>query len=71
MKTLAGINTDWIFSLMVGELIFRDECFIIVGLCMKVHRTLGKGFKEAVYKDALEIELQKAKIPYEREKKLR
>lgn len=47
---------------MAGELIFRDECFIIVGLCMKVHRTLGKGFKEAVYKDALEIELQKAKI---------
>ena len=56
---------------MVGELIFRDECFIIVGLCMKLHNTLGKGFKEAVYKDALEIELQKAKIPYEREKKFK
>jgi len=47
---------------MAGELIFRDECFIIVDLCMKVHRTLGKGFKEAVYKDALEIEFRKQKI---------
>ena len=56
---------------MVDELLFKDECFTIVGLCMKVHRTLGKGFKEAVYKDALEIEFQKSKIPYEREKKFK
>ena len=53
---------------MEGDLIFRDECFIVVGLCMKIHRKLGKGFKESVYKDALEIELQKADIPNEREK---
>lgn len=35
---------------------------------MRIHRTLGIGFKEAVYKDALEIELQNAGVPYEREK---
>ena len=35
---------------------------------MKVHNKLGKGFKEIVYKDALEIELKAAGIPYEREK---
>jgi GxxExxY protein len=56
---------------MEKELIFRDECFIIVGLCMKIHRKLGKGFKEPVYKDAFETELQKAKIPYVREKKFK
>jgi GxxExxY protein len=37
-------------------------------LCMKIHRNLGLGFKGAVYKDALGIELQNTGIPYEREK---
>jgi GxxExxY protein len=31
---------------------------------------LGSGFLEAVYQEALEIELQKAEIPYEAQKKL-
>jgi GxxExxY protein len=35
---------------------------------MKVHFKLGKGFKEIVYKDALEIELKSFNIPYVREK---
>ena len=35
---------------------------------MEVHRELGHGFKEVVYKDALEYELQHAGINYQREK---
>jgi len=38
---------------------------------MKVHSLLGKGFKEIVYKDALEIEFKKNTITYEREKTFR
>ena len=53
---------------MHSELLYKEECFRIVGLCMKIHRKLGMGFKEVVYKDALEIELRNACIPYEREK---
>jgi GxxExxY protein len=34
---------------------------------MKIHSTFGKGFKEVVYKDAMEIELERNGIPYERE----
>ncbi len=35
---------------------------------MEIHRILGRGFLEIVYKDALEHELQNRKIIYEREK---
>lgn len=35
---------------------------------MEVHNQLGAGFLEIVYKDALEIEFQRAGIFYEREK---
>ena len=54
---------------METKILYKEECYEIVGLCMKVHRTLGKGFKEIVYKDALELELQKNHILFEREKK--
>ena len=40
----------------------------MVGLCMEVHRQLGPGFSEVIYKDALEIELKNHNIPYAREK---
>jgi len=37
----------------------------MVGLCMKIHTKLGKGFKEVVYKDAMEIEMKnRGGIPY-------
>ena len=52
----------------MAELIYKDECFKIVGLCMEIHKILGKGFSENVYKDALEYELKNNNIPYQREK---
>ena len=36
---------------------------------MEVHRILGKGLLEIVYKDAIEIEFKCKNIPFEREKK--
>jgi len=45
-----------------------EETYNIIGAAMEVHRTLGQGFNEYVYQDALEIELGKREIPYEREK---
>jgi GxxExxY protein len=42
----------------------------IIGLAIKVHRTLGPGFLESVYQAALAYEFQKADIPFEREKSL-
>ena len=50
------------------DLIYKEEVFKIIGICMEVHNNLGHGFLEIVYKDALEYEFRKAGIPYEREK---
>ena len=47
----------------------QNESYEIIGICMEVHRTLGKGFLEIVYKDAIEYEFVKRDIIYEREKK--
>jgi len=46
----------------------KDENYHIVGICMEVHRLLGPGLLEIIYKDALEIEFKNHRIPYQREK---
>ena len=53
------------------DLIYRDECFQIVGCCMEVHRELGCGFKEAVYQEALEREFINNALDFVREKRLK
>ena len=50
------------------ELYKQDEYYKVIGLCMEVHRILGGGLLEAVYKEALEIEFRNNNIPYQREK---
>ena len=56
---------------MDKEIIYKDESYHIIGICIKIHRILGKGYLEVVYKDALEYELKKVNIPYCREKKFK
>jgi len=50
------------------ELYRKHEYYKIVGICMEVHRILGGGLLEIVYKDALEYEFKKHNIPFQREK---
>ena len=50
------------------EYLYADETYTIIGILFEVHKTLGKGFSEIVYKDALEFEFGINNIPYEREK---
>lgn len=50
------------------DLLYKDDAYRIIGLCMEVHNNLGSGFLEMVYKDSLEYELKRVNIPFEREK---
>jgi GxxExxY protein len=50
------------------DLLFKEESYKIIGACFEVHKILGHGFKEAVYKDALEFEFIRSGIPFVREK---
>ena len=51
------------------DLLFKDESFKIIGICMEIHKTLGMGLKEINYKDAMEIEFLEQNIPFQREKR--
>ena len=53
----------------MAELLYREETHRLIGLCMEIHRELGKGHDEVIYKDALVVELSRANIPFGREKK--
>lgn len=53
------VNNSYLLSVETSE---------IIGLAMEVHKTLGKGFSEIVYKDALEYEMKMNAITYTREK---
>jgi GxxExxY protein len=48
----------------------QDKTYEIIGLAMEVHKYLGKGFLEIVYKDALELELKWKSIMFRREKNI-
>ncbi|MEO5943808.1 MAG: GxxExxY protein [Ferruginibacter sp.] len=53
----------------MSEILFKEESYKIIGLCMKIHSVLGLGLKEINYKDAMEIEFLEENISYEREKR--
>ena len=50
------------------EIILKEESYQLIGICMEVHKQLGMGFKEIVYKDALELEFLDRAILFERER---
>lgn len=53
----------------MGDLIYEEESYKIIGCCMEVHRILGRGLNEVVYKDAMSLEFTDRHIPFSREEK--
>ena len=47
------------------DLIYEEETYAIRGAIYEVYKTLGIGFLEAVYQEALELELAARGIPFE------
>ena len=47
------------------------EIYDVVGAAMEVHVTLGRGMAEAIYQEALAVEMKKRDMVVEREKLLR
>ncbi|MBC8175370.1 MAG: GxxExxY protein [Candidatus Marinimicrobia bacterium] len=54
----------------MNKIIYKEESYKIIGSCMKVHRTLGAGFLEPVYQEAVGIQFEIDSIPHVREKEL-
>jgi len=53
------------------ELLYKEEVYQIIGAAVEVHKELGHGFLEAVYQEALQIELDMRGIQFESQKPLR
>jgi GxxExxY protein len=53
----------------MAEFLYREDTHRLIGLCMEIHRELGKGHDEVIYKDALVVELNRASVPFARERK--
>lgn len=52
------------------QLLLKDEVYAITGAMFEVYKSLGTGFLEPVYQEALAIEFSMKGIPFEREKQL-
>jgi GxxExxY protein len=53
------------------ELLYKTEVFEIIGASIEVHKELGHGFLEAVYQEAIQIEMARREIPFDSQKSLR
>ena len=56
---------------MNNDILYKDECYKIIGACMNVHKELGPGFLETVYQESLAFEFFEQGIPFEKEKDIR
>ena len=53
------------------ELIYKDETYAIQGACFEVYKTLGNGFLEAVYQEALAREFDLSSISFKEQCELK
>jgi len=54
----------------MGELLFKEESYKIIGACFNVYNDKGCGFLEPVYQECMEIELAYQQIPFTSQEKL-
>ena len=54
----------------MGEIIYPEESYRIMGACFEVYKEKGCGFLEAVFQECLELELTDQQIPFQAQPKL-
>lgn len=57
-------------DIRINNFPLKEETDIIIGLGIEIHKILGHGFLEIVYKDALEYEFKLNNLIYKREKEI-
>lgn len=58
-------------DLIMDKVVYANEAYLIQGVLFDVYNTLGAGFLEAVYQEALELELKQRNIPFVSQKELK
>ena len=53
------------------EIIYKEEAYAIQGACFEVYRTLGTGFLEQVYQEALAREFELRKLQFQEQCELK
>jgi len=48
----------------MGEIVYKQESYMINGAIFEVYKELGSGFLEAVYQECLSKEFSRQKIPF-------
>ncbi len=48
----------------MNELIYKQECYDIMGACFEVYKEMGAGFVEPIYHECLEREMSLRNIPF-------
>jgi GxxExxY protein len=54
----------------MSKLLFEEESYKIIGTCMMVHKSLGAGFLESVYHEALEKEFETQQVKFDSKRKV-
>ena len=54
----------------MGELIFGEESYAIMGACFDVYKEMGPGFVEPVYQECLCLELGLRNVPFQMQREL-
>jgi len=54
----------------MGQLLYKDETYTIIGAAMEVHKEMGAGFLEAVYQETLALEFHLRNVPFVQQKPL-
>jgi GxxExxY protein len=61
---MSNFSTEHVNQHEKCDILFKDECYEIYGCIYTVNKKLGTGFLEAVYQEAMEIELKRKNIPF-------